>query len=161
MPTKQNGNDVWLFNPREAIDLGMLTLVVGREAGNQTIEAMLAVAWSIKNRVLLNSIRWGGDWESVIERKWQYSSMVGPAADPNLQKYPSLAGDSPTSLMWNRALDAATQVYTGDLAVDPSKGAHSYFDKSLDAKPPMWATDGEFDHVADVGSFHFYKLASV
>jgi hypothetical protein len=143
-----------LYNGRQAIDLAMFCLLLGREAGNQSRQAIEAVGCSVRNRVRAALPRWGRDWESVIEKAWQYSSIVGPKADPNLQKYPNL-----NFAPWPLCLDVAETVYHGDLA-DPTAGAHSYFDSSLDANPPAWSTDGEYVHSADIGSFHFFRLAS-
>ena len=142
-----------LYTPRQSVELAMLVLVLGREAGNQTEDAMLGVACSIRNRVHLQLTRWGKDWESVIERAWQYSSVEGPKADPNLQKYPNL-----NFAPWPKCLEIAEQVYSDQVA-DNTGGAHSYFDRSLDDNPPAWSTDGEFIHTVDLGAFHFFKLA--
>lgn len=144
-----------LYNARQAIDLTMLCLVLGREAGNQPRPAVEAVACSIRNRVKASLPRWGRDWESVIQARWQYSSISGPKADPNLQKYPNLS-----FAPWPLCLDVAEVCYSGELA-DPTGGAHSYFDKSLDADPPVWSTDGEYIHTMDIGDFRFFKLANL
>lgn len=143
------------YNSRQAVDLVMLVQVLGREAGNQQRPAVEAVACSIRNRVKAGLKRFGLDWEDVIEKAWQYSSMVGPANDPNLRKYPNLK-----FAPWPLCLDVAEACYSGELA-DPTGGAHSYFDSSLDANPPTWSTDGEFTHTTNIGSFRFFRLASV
>jgi len=142
-----------LYTPRQSVELAMLVLVLGREAGNQSDEATLGVACSIRNRVRAQLNRWGKDWESVIERAWQYSSIEGPKADPNLQKYPNM-----NFAPWPRCLEIAERVYADQVA-DNTAGAHSYFDRSLDANPPTWSIDGEFVHTVDLGAFHFFKLA--
>lgn len=137
---------------RQAIDVAMLTLVIGREAGNQPKDAMLGVGWSVRNRVLKPGW-WGKDWVSCIEAKWQYSSISGLSTDPNLRKYPNLA-----FAPWPEALAAAEAVYAG-AGPDPTGGAVDYYDKSLDSNPPSWATDGSLVHACDLGSFHFFKMA--
>jgi hypothetical protein len=144
-----------MYNGRQSIDLCMLVTVLGREAGNQPRAAIEAVGCSIRNRVKAALARWGRDWEEVIEKRWQYSSMNGPANDPNLLKYPNLKYDP-----WPLCLEVAETVYSGDLA-DPTGGAHSYFDKSLDADPPQWSIDGEYVKTYDVGAFHFFRLSSL
>jgi hypothetical protein len=141
-----------LYNARQAVDLVMLVQVLGREAGNQAEDAIRGVAWSIKNRVLHPSW-WGTDWESVIEKKWQYSSIAGPGNDPNLQKYPNL-----NFAPWPTCLAIAEEVYNG-LSADPTGGAVDYFDKSMDNDPPAWSKDASVVHSCDIGAFHFFKLA--
>ena len=143
------------YNARQAVDLVMLLQVLGREAGNQQRPAVEAVACSIRNRVKAALKRWGIGWEEVIEKAWQYSSIAGPANDPNLKKYPNLS-----FAPWPLCLDVAEACYSGELA-DPTGGAHSYYDKSLDENPPTWSTDGEFVKTLDVGSFHFFRLSAL
>lgn len=143
-----------MYNARQSIDLCMLTMVLGREAGNQKDDAILAVGCSIRNRVLRPGFwNWGRDWEGVIEAKWQFSSINGPVGDANLLKYPNLNAEP-----WERCLNIAELVYNGLVAVDPVRGATHYYDKSID--PPIWATNGKMIHVTDVGDFFFYKPAS-
>jgi hypothetical protein len=151
-----------LYNARQAIDLYMLTLLLGREAGNQKDDAILAVAWSVKNRVLRPGFwNWGRDWEGVIEARWQYSSIEGPSNDPNLEKYPNLNIEP-----WERCLAIAEIVYNG-MGTDPTRGATHYFDRSLDPDPangkpdrrPKWAKDVSMVDCCDIGAFHFYRPA--
>jgi hypothetical protein len=144
-----------MYTPRQSVELAMLTLVLGREAGNQEDPAMIGVACSIRNRVRAALNRWGKDWESVIEHAWQYSSVEGPKADPNLQKYPNM-----NFAPWPKCLYIAELVYS-DTVADTTQGAQSYFDKSLDGNPPTWSTDGEFTHTCDIGAFHFFRLATL
>jgi hypothetical protein len=70
-----------------------------------------------------------------------------------LQKYPNMA-----FAPWPKCLQIAELVYSGEVS-DNTGGAHSYYDRTLDAAPPAWATDGEFIHTVDLGAFHFFKLA--
>jgi len=138
----------------------MLTLVLGREAGNQRDGAVLAVGKSIDNRV---KCRWRGKigWEAIIEDRWQYSSIEGPKSDPNLLKYPNLTFEP-----WERCLAIAELVYNG-VGLDPTFGATHYYDRSLDPDPtrngldrrPVWAMDGSMSHTADIEAFHFFKSA--
>ncbi|MGB2633214.1 MAG: cell wall hydrolase [Candidatus Acidiferrum sp.] len=141
-----------LYNARQAVDLVMLMQLIGREAGNQTDDGMRGVAWSVKNRVARpNFWDWGYDWETVIEKKWAYSSINGAPNDPNLRKYPNLHVEP-----WERCLAIAEEIFTGT-GTDPTAGATHYFDKSLDANPPDWAA--RMVHTLDLGDFHFYKPA--
>jgi hypothetical protein len=147
-----------LYNAVQAVELTMLLIALGREAGNQTDGAIFAVAKSIDNRVKCN---WGGKvgWCAIIAARWQYSSINGPQTDPNLLKYPNL--DVPP---WRKILTIAEMVYNG-MGLDPTFGATHYFDRSLDPDPatnkpdrrPAWAIDGSFDHTADIDAFHFFR----
>jgi hypothetical protein len=39
---------------------------------------------------------------------------------------------------------------------DTTRGATRYYDKSLDPRPPKWATDGSDIHTADFGNLRFW-----
>jgi len=124
----------------------LLSLVIWRESSNQPIPTMLAVGCSIRNRVDKPNW-WGGTYAQVITKYEQYSSMT-IAHDPNLVRWPSTIDKS-----WEMAMNAASQVYAG--CPDAAQGATHYFDRSLDAHPPLWAS--QMTHVMDSGNFHFYR----
>ncbi len=138
-----------LYTATQAIELAMLHLVVGREALNQPPLTMMGVAKSIANRVGHPSW-WGQSWLQVIEKKWQYTSMTGPN-DPNLLKYPVMSIEA-----WQIALQVAEAAYNG-VGTDPTNGATDYYDRSLDANPPKWATDGSHICTVSLGAIHFFK----
>jgi hypothetical protein len=136
------------------LEESLFALVLWREAQNQSEQTMTAVAWSIRNRVMTKN--WFGvGYVGVITHPWQYSSFN--ANDPNSRKYPT-AGD----VSFKKCMRVATAVYQNeqpDGPVDPTQGAVSYYDKSLDSNPPKWALDTvQMKHTVDVGDFHFYKL---
>lgn len=132
-----------------ALEFSVLTLVVGREARGDGIESMRGVAWSIRNRVM-NPGWWGHSWIEVITKKWQYSSINGLQADPNLQIYPM-----PGRGAWNDVMRAAAEAYEG-AGEDPTAGAVSYYDRSLDECPPVWAA--QMLKTVDIGRLHFFRL---
>ncbi len=130
---------------QESWEQNLLALVVWREASNQTVDAKLAVAWSIRNRVLAPGW-WGTDWTTVITKRWQYSSMTAPN-DPNLIRWPI-----PTDTSWQASLIAAEEAYTGSVA-DPTGGAQSYY--SVDIPPPNWTSEMTF--TVQIGAMRFYR----
>ena len=134
---------------REAYQFGLLPLVIWREARNQPLEAMIGVAWTIRNRVNKPGW-WGSDWPSVILRKWQFSSFNWN--DPNYQKFP--IGNEPE---WELCLRAAADVFTNSVS-DLTEGATHYYDKSLDATPPNWAVDGSMVRTVSIGAFRFFRM---
>lgn len=140
------------FNDVQVVEFGMLVLVVGREGRGDGAETMNAIAWSIRNRVDKHTEQFGYGWFEVITKQWQYSSVNGMENDPNLRVYADL-----TQQAWQEAAVAAHAAYAGD-GSDPTGGAVSYFDKSLDSYPPMWARSTQFEHTVDIGRLHFFKL---
>jgi len=140
------------YTENQAVEFSLLVLVVGREARGEAYDAMLGVAWSIRNRVT-RPRWWGHDWISVICKPDQYTSMVPPPKDndPNLRVYPDL-----TNAKWSLVIQAAEAAYWG-VGADPTGGASHYYDRSLDDHPPFWATDGSSVHTCDIGGLHFFK----
>lgn len=131
----------------------MLVLVMGREARGEDYETILRVGWSIRNRVM-NPKYWGHDWLSVISHPLAYSSMVPPTRDndPNLRVYPE-----PEDAKWNLVIQAAENTYAG-AGPDPSAGANSYYDRSMDDDPPEWTRAATSQHIMDSGSLHFWHV---
>ena len=130
---------------QQTYELVLLALVSWREASGAGADAMLAVAWSIRNRAL-NPAWYGVGWADVISKKWQYSSMSAPG-DPNLIRWPLVSDPS-----WASALAIAQLVYEGSGA-DPTQGAINYY--STDIAPPSWVSSMTF--TVAVGPFRFYR----
>lgn len=140
------------MNPQDAYSFILFALCIWRESRGELITTKQAVAWSIKNRVLSPGW-WGHSWTGVILMPWQYSSFNHN--DPNATKWPVTTDPS-----WTDSLTVAEQVFNADpLLPDPTHGATSYFDQSLDTDPPKWAIDGSMVKTVDFGRLHFYKLA--
>jgi hypothetical protein len=140
------------YNTAQAIEFGLLVTLVGREGRGQVFDAMLGIAWSVRNRV--SSPRyWGHDWLSVIAHPDAYSSMCPPIRDndPNLRVYPD-----PANAKWGLVIEASEAAYWG-AGPDGARGATHYYDRSLDDQPPLWATDQHSEHICDIGDLHFYK----
>src|SRR3954466_6844553 len=125
----------------------LLALCLWREARNQQEDAIRAVAWSIRNRVS-HPTWWGKSWVDVITHPFQYSSFN--KGDPNATKFP-------TSLDLKMPLCVAIAWEVFDAKEgDPTGGAVSYFDKSLDSNPPNWAASAT--HTCDIGDFRFFRF---
>lgn len=137
---------------RRFYDLFLLALVIWREARGETPAAKQGVAWAVKNRALKPSWWGGSSYWSVILHPFQFSSFNH--GDPNATKWPV-----PSDVSWSDSLEVAAGVISGNV-LDNTSGATSYFDKSLDSKPPTWATDGSNIHTCDIGGLRFYRLAT-
>jgi hypothetical protein len=76
--------------------------------------------------------------------------------DPNAIKWPMEADPS-----WLECVAVAGDVGGDTPSIhDPTSGATSYFDMSLDLNPPKWAEDGSQVKTCDLGRLHFYRLAT-
>ncbi len=131
-------------------DIVLLALCTWREAQNQPRVARIGQAWSVRNRVDRPGFwDWGTSYSSVILKPWQYSSFNH--GDPNATKMP--LGTDPA---WQACLSIAQDAYQG-ISADPTYGCTHYYDSSLDATPPEWATNGKMEHVIDLGAFRFFR----
>ena len=131
-------------------DAILLAVCCWREAQNQPRAVQIAQAWSVRNRVDRPGFwDWGDSYSTVILKPWQYSSFN--RNDPGALKLPE-----DTDLSWQQCLGVAQDVYQG-ITSDPTGGCTHYYDKSLDAHPPDWATNGKMEHVIDLGAFRFYR----
>lgn len=128
-------------------EAGLLAIVVWREARGEGYQGMLAVAFSIMNRVQRPSW-WGRSIAEVVGKKWQYSAMAAPG-DPQLVRWPKGPGDE----NFRFALQVVEDVLNGT-AANPAPGADSYYDISI--PPPKWADDLKF--VKQIGRLRFYNL---
>lgn len=139
------------YNAIQAVELGTLVTLVGREGRGEIYDAMLGIAWSVRNRVLRPRY-WGHDWLSVMSHPEAYSSMAPPSSDndPNLRVWADL-----TVASWNLVLEASEAAY-GGVGADPVAGATHYYDRSLDSDPPYWTKDGSAQHVRDIGNLRFW-----
>ena len=128
----------------------LTALCVWREARSESFNADMGVAWVIRNRAERPGW-WGGpSLSSVILHPFQFSSFN--ANDPQSHKLPTEADWS-----WEQCLTATDMMLNDE--PDPTLGATSYFDASLDSNPPKWATDGSNVKTVELGRLRFYKLA--
>lgn len=134
------------MNPQQAYEFSLLALCIWREARGEVVPAKFGVAWSIRNRALKPSW-WGTDFTSCILKPKQYSSFN--PGDPNAVKWPM-----PADTSWLACLQAAQAAYAG-VGDDPTGGATHYFDRSMDANPPIWSKT--MSHMIDIGHLRFYK----
>jgi spore germination cell wall hydrolase CwlJ-like protein len=138
-----------VLDPAEALritDHFLLALCIWREARGEPYMSRVAVACSIMNRVK-NPKWWGTDIQSVVTKKWQYSSMTA-SSDVQLILFPTR-----DDRRWYECLQVADDAMYGRLN-NPVPGADSYFDNSI--APPNWADPRKF--IGAVGAFRFYNL---
>lgn len=127
-------------------DVVFLALCTWREARGSTPMCRLAVACSIMERAHHPSW-WGNDVQSVVGKKWQYSSMTAKG-DPQLTVYPTR-----NDPQYSECMIIAKDVIRG-AAAHPAPGADSYYDVSI--APPAWADDKRF--VRQIGRIRFYAI---
>lgn len=134
---------------RRIWEVYMLALAMWREADDQPLDVIAIVGCSMRNRVL-RPRWWGHDWISVLLCPEQYSCF-NRSGSPNNTRFAVVE-----NVIFAQCLRTAREIHDGTQP-DVSQGADSYFDRSLDNRPPSWATDGSKTHVFDGGDFHFYR----
>lgn len=120
----------------------LLAIAVWREARGESSSAQAGVMWVILNRAACPSW-WGKGVIDCILMPYQFSSFN--AGDPNATKFP-LSTDPvfPSILAMVRNPPA-----------DPTSGATSYFDSSLDDNPPQWSL--HMTRTCNIGNLRFLK----
>jgi len=104
----------------------LAALDLWREAQNQSYQAMLGVAWVMKNRIIFPH-----DMVYVITKKFQFSSMTAPG-DLNLVKWPET-----NDVAFPICCQAVEAVFAPG-AVDPTLGATFYFSPPVTSPPAAW-----------------------
>lgn len=125
----------------------LLALLIWREARGESVDAQIAVACTVRERVI-HPGWWGRNWVEVITKKFQYSSLADPN-DKQLTNYPQEADEE-----FAIAMSVAEDVMAGTVQ-SKAQGATHYFDDSISA--PNWAQADKF--IARIGRLNFYRVA--
>jgi N-acetylmuramoyl-L-alanine amidase len=129
----------------DAANKFLLALVIWREARGESYQGKVAVASVIRNRVEATHLP--DQWDNIIERKWQFSSMTAPG-DAMLVQWP-LNED----LSWIDSLAASEGVYSGAL-LDNTGGATLY--ANLHVCQPKWDFS-KLTQTVVIGNHTFFK----
>jgi N-acetylmuramoyl-L-alanine amidase len=132
-------------------DLDILARTLWGEARGETMAGMIAVAWTIRNRVNDGKTKswWGEGYAGVCQAPYQFSCWN--KNDPNC---PFLSGAKtiPVGEM-AKAVMAATAVIDG-AQPDPTGGATHYYATTM-PKPPGWAAKAT--RTLKLGNHVFFK----
>lgn len=147
------GDEHKLFSRSMAWELSLMALCAYFEAQDQGEQGMLAVCWTMVNRVDTPGVTWwGDDEEDVILKKWQYTAMrVAKPLDE------ILPGDPTKNLVWGAALRMAERAYLR-MGVDPTNGATHYYAPKIVAEP-KWVKAPGTVFKCQIGDHLFYKAA--
>lgn len=132
-------------------DRDILARTLWGEARGESMAGMIAVAWTIRNRVNDGKAKswWGEGYAGVCQAKYQFSCWN--KNDPN---YPFLSGAKPIPVgEMAKAVMAATAVIDGALP-DPTGGATHYYAATM-PKPPAWAAKAR--RTLKLGNHVFFK----
>jgi len=123
------------------------------EARGDGEAGMTAVACVVLNRVERPGW-WGNTIVSVCLARLQFSCW-NPDPDPDSDYAHTVKATTadPDFALATRIAQAAVDRGV-NTSFDPTLGADSYYDKSMDDDPPSWAKDAQ--HTVDIGSQHFF-----
>lgn len=132
-----------------ANDLDVLARTIDGEAGNQPLEAKVAVAWAVRNRMAWGHAWWGAKLADVCQKPLQFQAWM---AGNNRNRILALDTDGKE---YQIAYTVARAVMAGDIP-DPTGGSTTYKETGT---PAMWD-----DAVAGVdprrfGVFEFWRLS--
>lgn len=114
-------------------DRDVLARTLWGESRGEGIAGMIAVAWSIRNRVNDGKERswWGEGYTGVCQKAWQFSCW-----NKNDLNYPFLSGARAIPFReLAQCRIAADQVIDGKVA-DPTGGATHYYATTMPKSPP-------------------------
>lgn len=133
-----------------AEDLDVLTRTVWGEARGEGMGGMIAVAWTIRNRVEDGKSRswWGEGYTGVCKKPYQFSCWN--SNDPN---FPMMAGAKPIPTMQYKTAKAAAEAVINNVAADPTMGATHYYADTITA--PEWVSGAT--RTAHIGHHLFFK----
>jgi spore germination cell wall hydrolase CwlJ-like protein len=132
-------------------DIDVLARTLWGEARGEGFNGMIAVGWTIRNRVFdgKSNSWWGEGYAGVCQKAWQFSCWN--KSDPNsayLRGEKAIPADQ-----FALAKKAAETVIEG-LIPDPTGKATHYFSTSMKT-PPAWAAVGT--KTVQLGRHLFYK----
>lgn len=115
-------------------DRDVLARTLWGEARGEGLAGMVAVAWTIRNRVNDGKARswWGEGYAGVCQKPYQFSCWN--ANDPN---YPFLSGAKQIPKSDFALCQLAAQQVIDGLKPDPTAGATHYYATTM-PKPPTW-----------------------
>ncbi|MBI5619867.1 cell wall hydrolase [Candidatus Gottesmanbacteria bacterium] len=144
----------WTGDFADDTDEILLARLIFGEAEGVSIEAKIAVGWTVKNRVLAQrKTEWGLDYHEIILKPNQYEAF---SREDRLEKMrdPLKKDNESVKKAWRDSYDSAEKTIKG-LIPDPTKGATNYYSTPIDHVPP-WATEER--KTLEVNNLHFYKL---
>lgn len=132
-------------------DRDVLARTLWGEARGETLAGMVAVAWTIRNRVNDGKAKswWGEGYAGVCLKPYQFSCWN--KNDPN---FPFLSGAKPIPVAeMAKAVMVATAVMDGAYP-DPTGGATHYYATTM-PKAPVWAAKAR--QTLKLGHHVFFK----
>ena len=132
-------------------DRDVLARTIYGEARGEGMAGMIAVAWTIRNRVNDGKDKswWGEGFAGVCQAPYQFSCWN--KNDPN---YPYLSGAKPIPKAELAKCQAAAKAVIDGAMTDPTGGATHYYAATM-PRPPGWT--GTATKTTVIGQHIFYK----
>jgi len=129
------------------------------EARGASLDNKQKVGCVIRNRVHwhLKAPVGNAGWASVILKPFQFSWTMD--SDPNLPKVLDPLNYE-AEVVWDVCCKVSEMIVSGASA-DTTQGSDHYYDKSMDSKPPPWATGDGMTPTVQTDRFRFFRSARV
>lgn len=150
----------WTGDLNDDTDQMILARLIFGEARNQSKEAMIAVAWAVKNRLLEKRKYFGFSYHEIIQKNngkyYQFSSFIPD--DPNFKLLinPLAENREKTTQSWFQAYEVSTSVI-GGLFTDPIDGSTYFHSKDFSQEKFITKIVPGAIYLKTIGSFLFYQ----
>lgn len=131
-------------------DMDVLARTIWGEARSEGMVGMIAVGWTIRNRVEdgKGSSWWGEGYTGVCQKPYQFSCWL--KNDPN-STY--LRGEKPIPPAQYKAARTAAEAVVQNIATDPTQGATHYYADTI--KAPDWVAHAK--QTVHIGHHLFFR----
>jgi len=150
----------WTGDFSDDTDQMILARLIFGEARNQSKEAMIGIAWAVKNRLLAKRKYFGFSYHEIIQkndgRYYQFSSFIPD--DPNFKLLidPFSKNNDKTTQSWFQAYDIAVTVISGSVT-DPTGGATFFHSKDFSQEEFVSKIVPGAMYLQSIGDFLFYQ----
>ena len=151
----------WTGDFGDDTDQMILARLIFGEARNQSSEAMIGVAWTVKNRLQAKRKYFGFNYHEIIQkndgRYYQFSSF-NPAEEDNfpLLIHPLKNNNEVDRQKWLTSYEVAGQVIS-DKIQDPTQGATCFHSQDLSQEKFVTKSVPGAIYLKTIGSFLFYQ----
>lgn len=150
----------FLLSNNDDTETMILARLIFGEARNQSKEAMIGIAWSVKNRLLAKRKYFGFGYHEIIQkndgRYYQFSAFIPGDLNYELLIDPFKNNNQTETQAWFQAYDVAVDIINGKTE-DPTGCATYFHSKDFSPKKFIEETVPGAIYLTTIGAFLFYQ----